>query len=78
MAEVLPLQLMTLYQELVDTHLSRTPSGGPTGAPLRYGRNSTVPASHLRVAARQSKHLDQSDVSWLSRPRPLADWFYRL
>ncbi|MEY3235754.1 MAG: hypothetical protein RL230_3025 [Pseudomonadota bacterium] len=35
MAEVLPLQLMTLYQELVDTHLSRMPSAAPTGAPFK-------------------------------------------
>jgi hypothetical protein len=35
MAESLPLQLMTLYQELVDTHLSRTPSEEPIGAPFK-------------------------------------------
>ena len=35
MVEVLPLQLMTLYQELVDTHLSRTPRANPTGAPFK-------------------------------------------
>jgi hypothetical protein len=35
MAEILPLQLMTLYQELVDTHLSRTPDSSPTGAPFK-------------------------------------------
>ncbi|MEN9873426.1 MAG: hypothetical protein RL186_323 [Pseudomonadota bacterium] len=35
MAESLPLQLMTLYQELVDTHLSRTPSDQPIGAPFK-------------------------------------------
>jgi hypothetical protein len=34
-AEVLPLQLMALYQELVDTHLSRTPGDEPGGAPFR-------------------------------------------
>lgn len=26
---------MTLYQDLVDTHLSRTPSAGLTGAPFK-------------------------------------------
>lgn len=35
MIEILPLQLMTLYQELVDTHLSRTPSDEPIGAPFK-------------------------------------------